>query len=557
MLARLAIGMVLVAGLVSSPAAAQEWSWSSPHPSSWPDDWHGAASVGCERVAYSAEMFIRDLDLDLFLYRPVFGLLDAGGSVDWLVRLDSPSFTENLRGTPLAVNAEGEVLIWDGQRVLSDGVLQERLIDVSSNVTELVVQWAPEGDVYYSGLHRGGAWVGRWDRESRRFEWERRFARSSDFDHGNFADLAVAPDGGVVVLMASHGDGSVVKLSQDGEVEWARAFPAGDDRQDHGLSGVAVDGRVTVRTPESFLVFGEGGEERRGVSWEREPWQNVGLHPMDTGGYLVFDGVDPGGALGFKTLPEDGSVATAFDGAPTAPQVFDLPGPTYAMVSGWLQSVSRKGPASFPCAIGCEFVREPPRSWPARIDAEEGVFAFARGVSDGGWTTTSLDPGELLDWTPGDRDADGVSDHCDGCPDAADPEQEDRDGDGVGDACDNCPDTHHLSQRDADGDGLGDPCDPVPEPRELRVRALGADRLALSWASEAAAHDLHVGDLASLADVGLLHRPAACALAGDSVELDVPGSAIFLLLAGRSGDRRGSLGRDWLDRERPRGARCD
>lgn len=80
---------------------------------------------------------------------------------------------------------------------------------------------------------------------------------------------------------------------------------------------------------------------------------------------------------------------------------------------------------------------------------------------------------------PGDRDADGVPDSRDNCPDAANPQQEDEDDNGVGDACDtggtppadrdedgdpdnadNCPDAPNPGQEDTDGDGTGDACDP-------------------------------------------------------------------------------------------------
>jgi len=97
-------------------------------------------------------------------------------------------------------------------------------------------------------------------------------------------------------------------------------------------------------------------------------------------------------------------------------------------------------------------------------------------VTDGG--TFTLD-GEPLDATPivllrdavADRDADGVIDAQDTCPDVADPLQIDLDGDGRGDLCDadldgdgiangvdNCPNAFNPSQEDPDGDGLGVTC---------------------------------------------------------------------------------------------------
>jgi choice-of-anchor B domain-containing protein len=71
-----------------------------------------------------------------------------------------------------------------------------------------------------------------------------------------------------------------------------------------------------------------------------------------------------------------------------------------------------------------------------------------------------------------DRDADGVVDNEDNCPDADNPNQADSDGDGIGDVCDddgdndgindnedNCPATPNPEQTDSDNDGIGDVCD--------------------------------------------------------------------------------------------------
>jgi hypothetical protein len=58
-----------------------------------------------------------------------------------------------------------------------------------------------------------------------------------------------------------------------------------------------------------------------------------------------------------------------------------------------------------------------------------------------------------------DRDADGVFDPDDNCPDDANQGQEDFDYDGIGDACDNCLNTPNPDQADWDEDGIGDVCD--------------------------------------------------------------------------------------------------
>ena len=71
-----------------------------------------------------------------------------------------------------------------------------------------------------------------------------------------------------------------------------------------------------------------------------------------------------------------------------------------------------------------------------------------------------------------DRDADGVPDDTDNCPDTPNPGQEDADGDGFGDACDGCPnDADKLGpgdcgcgvpDTDSDGDGTADCIDGCP-----------------------------------------------------------------------------------------------
>lgn len=58
-----------------------------------------------------------------------------------------------------------------------------------------------------------------------------------------------------------------------------------------------------------------------------------------------------------------------------------------------------------------------------------------------------------------DRDADGIEDGYDNCPQTKNPNQADSDGDGVGDACDNCVSVSNPDQSDIDGNSAGDKCD--------------------------------------------------------------------------------------------------
>ena len=58
-----------------------------------------------------------------------------------------------------------------------------------------------------------------------------------------------------------------------------------------------------------------------------------------------------------------------------------------------------------------------------------------------------------------DADGDGLSDVCDNCPQAHNPDQFDEDGDAAGDVCDNCPQDVNPYQLDLDGDLFGSVCE--------------------------------------------------------------------------------------------------
>jgi hypothetical protein len=113
-------------------------------------------------------------------------------------------------------------------------------------------------------------------------------------------------------------------------------------------------------------------------------------------------------------------------------------------------------------------------------------------------------PNNDLEDRQNDRDADGVGDRCDNCPDTVNPDQLNTDDDELGDACDACvdrdgdefgdrdsveplscpldncpyrfnpPPTPRAPQLDSDTDGLGDACDLCPAvPGDLQVDADG------------------------------------------------------------------------------------
>lgn len=74
-----------------------------------------------------------------------------------------------------------------------------------------------------------------------------------------------------------------------------------------------------------------------------------------------------------------------------------------------------------------------------------------------------ITPDAPPDGPPDDRDADGILNAVDNCPDHANPDQHDEDDDAVGDACDNCPHVANASQANVlDSDDVGDACDPHP-----------------------------------------------------------------------------------------------
>jgi Thrombospondin type 3 repeat len=80
----------------------------------------------------------------------------------------------------------------------------------------------------------------------------------------------------------------------------------------------------------------------------------------------------------------------------------------------------------------------------------------AQGETGAGVVLTS---DELVIFSAGDTDADGVEDICDNCVSVANGDLADEDFDGIGDVCDKCPTD---LENDSDGDGLCADVDPDP-----------------------------------------------------------------------------------------------
>lgn len=86
---------------------------------------------------------------------------------------------------------------------------------------------------------------------------------------------------------------------------------------------------------------------------------------------------------------------------------------------------------------------------------------------------------------PDDRDADGISDPNDNCPDDKNLDQGDEDLDGQGDVCDSCP--PFAGDEDSDQDGVGDACDPNPEtPGDELVSFIGFQSTVPGWETNGA-----------------------------------------------------------------------
>jgi hypothetical protein len=114
------------------------------------------------------------------------------------------------------------------------------------------------------------------------------------------------------------------------------------------------------------------------------------------------------------------------------------------------------------------------------------------------------DANVTIDGPPGDRDADGVADAVDNCPDVANADQADEDKDGVGDVCDLCPQLAGATV-DADGDKIGDACDPNPTLADSTWLFEGFHKGQPSW--PASAHWVAVPDALRVSALGGTNDP--------------------------------------------------
>ncbi len=90
-----------------------------------------------------------------------------------------------------------------------------------------------------------------------------------------------------------------------------------------------------------------------------------------------------------------------------------------------------------------------------------------------------------------DSDGDGVMNDVDNCLLKANPDQADPDNDGVGSACDNCPDIENPDQADSDDNGVGDACQstdisPPAWPPGSTLNAINIEETSLTLAWTAA-----------------------------------------------------------------------
>jgi hypothetical protein len=316
------------------------------------------------------------------------------------------------------------------------------------------------------------------------------------------------PEGGSTAYVYVFGDPSI----NNGTAEFLCRFIGQESAGgDCGTGGDATDGFVTLNGnwaapgvtgcpnaavdgdfPNVALVTSPGDT---GTSHDgKYVLASVG-YSQDFGGY-AFDFAQPAGAtdigdVAARRIPVvrvdsftvEGDTATAvlrWDAAKTIDDCAanligtctDFPGGTRPTLGGYVVYANvapcANPPASGVASLWNEVTRTDASTTSTTVmvpfdSSGENCTYLALGLIAGGQAGGAVSAHTTLGIS--DRDADGVPDSVDNCPDTPNPGQEDADGDGDGDACDNCPMTANAGQEDVDGDGVGDACDNCPMTR--------------------------------------------------------------------------------------------
>ena len=216
-----------------------------------------------------------------------------------------------------------------------------------------------------------------------------------------------------------------VALDDDGQAELDPAVIAGSATDNCGVSDIRLIGRSTTFTCADL------GETWVNISIADQSGNSIGCLALVT----TVDNITP-----TITCPDDLDIRLG-NGACETLVNYELPSFADNCSATFQQTAGLGSGKIFP--IG------------------QTVESFA--VTDGSGNTASCSFTVTLSSRQKDSDKDGISNHCDNCPQDSNADQADFDQDGVGDLCDVCP--GQDDRLDADGNGTPDclegedPCD--------------------------------------------------------------------------------------------------
>lgn len=216
-----------------------------------------------------------------------------------------------------------------------------------------------------------------------------------------------------------------VALDDDGQAELDPAVIAGSATDNCGVSDIRLIGRSTTFTCADL------GETWVNISIADQSGNSIGCLALVT----TVDNITP-----TITCPDDLDIRLG-NGACESLVNYELPSFADNCSATFQQTAGLGSGKIFP--IG------------------QTVESFA--VTDGSGNTASCSFTVTLSSRQKDSDKDGISNHCDNCPQDSNADQADFDQDGVGDLCDVCP--GQDDRLDADGNGTPDclegedPCD--------------------------------------------------------------------------------------------------